>query len=361
MGAGSAAEVNLRAADIANMGFAEAAGVPVVLCADIDRGGVIAALVGTHAVITEAERARIKGYVINKFRGDVTLFDDGLTEISERTKWPALGVLPYFEKAKLLPAEDAVALDNASATARATPRADGQIHIAVPRLSRIANFDDLDPLAAEPDVMVSVVEAGRPLPLDADVILLPGSKSTLADLEHLREQGWDIDIKAHHRRGGLVVGLCGGYQMLGRSVADPEGIEGPAGEVPGLGLLDVTTVIGGDKSLIAVTGKALPGGEPVTGYEMHMGVTEGPDTDRPWLQLDPDRNDGARSADGRVMASYVHGVFASDDFRRAFLGALRDGRATTTAYDTQVEATLDELAAHLETHLDLNALLAAAE
>jgi len=356
-GAGSPAEINLRAGDIANMGFAEAAGVPVVLCADIDRGGVIAALVGTHAVVTEAERARIKGYVINKFRGDVTLFDEGLREISERTGWPAFGVLPYFDKAKRLPAEDAVALDNAAAVARKG----GEIHIAVPRLSRIANFDDLDPLAAEPDVLVSVVEAGRPLPLDADVILLPGSKSTLADLKHLREQGWDIDIAAHHRRGGMVLGLCGGYQMLGRSVADPEGIEGPAGEVPGLGLLDVTTVIGGDKSLIAVTGKALPGGEPVTGYEMHMGVTEGPDTDRPWLQLDPDRNDGARSADGRVMASYVHGVFASDDFRRAFLGALRDGRATTTAYDTQVEATLDELAAHLETHLDLNALLAAAE
>ncbi|MEK9753979.1 MAG: cobyric acid synthase [Rhodospirillaceae bacterium] len=355
-GAGSPAEVNLRAGDIANMGFAEAADVPVVLAADIERGGVIAQLVGTHALMPDAERARVRGYVVNKFRGDAALFDDGLRIITKRTQWPALGLVPHFIDAKLLPAEDAMALDDSARHAKAG----GAIRIAVPRLSRIANFDDLDPLAAEPDVSVSIVEPGHPLPLDADAILLPGSKSTLSDLADLRAQGWDIDVLAHHRRGGIVVGLCGGYQMLGRTVADPDGIEGPPGEVAGLGLLDVTTVIGGDKSLVAVSGRALPGGEAVAGYEMHMGRTLGPDTGRPWLELEGGRSDGAQSADGRVMASYVHGVFAADEFRGAFLARLRTGRSSDVAYEALVEATLDKLAAHLEAHIDIEALLAAA-
>jgi adenosylcobyric acid synthase len=355
-GAGSPAEINLRAGDIANMGFAEAADVPVVLAADIDRGGVIAQLVGTHALMTEAERARTRGYIVNKFRGDASLFDDGLAIISERTGWPAIGLVPHFADARLLPAEDAMALDSGERRGHGV----GEIRIAVPRLSRIANFDDLDPLAAEPDVTVSIVDAGKPLPLDADVILIPGSKSTLSDLRDLRAQGWDIDIAAHHRRGGLVVGLCGGYQMLGGLVADPDGIEGPPGEVAGLGLLDVATVIGGDKSLVAVSGRVLPGGEAVAGYEMHMGRTQGADTARPWVELADGRTDGAVSADGRVMACYVHGLFASDDFRHAFLGRIRDGRAGTLAYEAGVEATLDKLAAHLEAHLDIEALLAIA-
>jgi adenosylcobyric acid synthase len=354
-GAGSPAEVNLRAGDIANMGFAEAAGVPVVLVADIDRGGVIASLVGTHAVLTEAEHERVAGYVVNKFRGDASLFDDGLAIITERTGWPAFGLVPHFEGAHRLPAEDAMSLD----ARHHGGGAEGAIKIAVPRLSRIANFDDLDPLAAEPDVTIEIVEAGRALPGDADVVLLPGSKSTLADLRHLRDQGWDIDIAAHHRRGGMVVGLCGGYQMLGRRVADPDGIEGPPGATEGLGLLDVETVIGGDKSLLAVEGRAATG-EAVVGYEMHMGVTTGSDTDRPWLTLEAGRPDGAISADGRVMATYVHGLFAADGFRHAFLTQLRAGRAEGAAYQAGVEAALDDLAAHLETHLDIEGLLAAA-
>ena len=354
-GAGSPAEVNLRAGDIANMGFAEVAGVPVVLVADIDRGGVIASLVGTHAVLTDAERARVAGYIVNKFRGDATLFDDGLRIITERTQWPAFGLVPHFEGAHRLPAEDAMSLD----ARHAGGGAPGAIKIAVPRLSRIANFDDLDPLAAEPDVSIEIVEAGRALPGDADVVLLPGSKSTLADLRHLRSQGWDIDIAAHHRRGGMVVGLCGGYQMLGRRVADPDGIEGPPGATEGLGLLDVETVIGGDKSLLAVEGRAVTG-EAVVGYEMHMGVTTGSDTARPWLTLDAGRPDGAVSADGRVMATYVHGLFAADGFRHAFLSGLRAGRGEGAAYQAGVEAALDDLAAHLEAHLDADALLAAA-
>ena len=223
-GAGSPAEINLRDGDIANMGFAEAAGVPVVLVADIDRGGVIASLVGTWTVLDAGERASLRGYIINKFRGDPGLFDSGLRIITERTGLPSFGVVPWLEAARRLPAEDAVVLDRANATEAERP-----IRVAVPRLPRIANFDDLDPLAAEPDVSVAFVHSGRALPGDADLIVLPGSKATVADLAALRAEGWDIDIVAHLRRGGLVLGLCGGYQMLGTRIRDPLGIEGPPG------------------------------------------------------------------------------------------------------------------------------------
>lgn len=350
-GAGSPAEINLRPADIANMGFAEAADVPVVLIGDIDRGGVIAQIVGTHTVVDEADRARLAGFIVNKFRGDPTLFDDGMRMIAERTGLTALGLVPYFDAARVLPKEDAMALDNREVTHG------GDIKIAVPRLPRISNFDDLDPLMAEPDVTVDVVEPGSPMPADADVILLPGSKATLADLEALKTEGWDIDIAAHHRRGGLIVGLCGGYQMLGNTVADPDGIEGPPGTVAGLGLLDINTIMGGDKSLRDMSGTETLTGAPITGYEMHIGRTTGPDADRPWLRLLDGRADGAISADGRIMAGYLHGVFASDAFRRAFLDRLRDGRTHEIDYERTVEETLDGLADHLERHLDIDGLI----
>ncbi len=350
-GAGSPAEVNLRAADIANMGFADAAGVPVVLIGDIDRGGVIAQVVGTYAVISESDRAHLAGFVINKFRGDPSLFDDGMKIIAEQTGLKPLGLVPYFADARVLPKEDAMALDNRGAVDS------GDIVIAVPRLPRIANFDDLDPLAAEPDVRVDIIEMGTALPGDADIVLLAGSKATLADLKALREAGWDIDIAAHHRRGGLVVGLCGGYQMLGRTLADPDGIEGAPETADGLGLLDVSTVIGGDKSLLEVAGSERLTGAAVSGYEMHMGRTTGADTQRPWLTMNDGRTDGAVSADGRVMAGYLHGIFASDDFRHAFLARLRDGRSSDIDYAARVDAALDGLAAHLEMHMDLDGLL----
>ncbi len=350
-GAGSPAEVNLRAGDIANMGFAEAADLPVILVADIDRGGVIATLVGSHAVLGEAEAGRIAGYVINKFRGDVSLFDEGLAIITARTGWPSLGVVPFFPEASKLPAEDAVALSRAEAV---QGRA---IKVAVPQLARIANFDDLDPLIAEPDVAVDFVEAGRALPGDADLVILPGSKATLADLDFLRAQGWDIDLAAHLRRGGRVLGICGGYQMLGRRVSDPEGIEGPMGvAADGLGLLDVETVLTGDKALKEVRGIHLESAAALHGYEMHVGVTEGPGLTRPFLDLDG-RWEGAVSADGKVAGCYLHGLFAADAFRAAFLGALKDRAASGLAYDAQVEAVLDQLAAHLEAHLDLERVL----
>lgn len=352
-GAGSPAEVNLRENDIANMGFALAAEVPVALVGDVDRGGVIASLVGTAALLTEPERSLTRGFVINKFRGDATLFDGANTVIEERTGWAALGLVPWFEGARLLPDEDGVALDSAAVAAPAPARA---IRIAVPRLPRISNTDDLDPLRAEPDIAVDLVPPGRALPGDADLLLLPGSKATRGDLAALHAQGWVLDIAAHVRRGGWLVGLCGGYQMLGRRVADPDGIEGPPGETPGLGLLDVETVMGQAKRLVRAQGRAQEGGETVAGYEMHMGRTTGPDTARPLLSLESGP-DGARSADGRVMGCYLHGLFAADGFRRGFLARLRSRETAGIAYEALVEETLDALGAHLETHLDLDRLL----
>ena len=350
-GAGSPAEINLRAGDIANMGFAEAADVPVILVGDIDRGGVIASLVGTHAVLEPAERDRIKAFLINRFRGDASLFEDGLQAIARRTGWASLGIVPFFADAGRLPAEDVLGL---SADA---PKQGATIRIAVPLLPRIANFDALDPLRAEPDVEVAIVEPGRALPGDCDLVLLPGSKSTIADLKALRREGWDTDILAHRRRGGAVLGLCGGFQMLGTRIADPDGVEGPPASVPGLGLLAAETVLSGDKRTVPVAGRHLESGESVSGYEIHLGRTAGPDCARAFLEIEG-LSDGAVSPDGLVAGTYAHGLFASDGFRRAFLARL--GGRSSGAYEAGVEAALDGLAAHLAAHLDLDAILAIA-
>ena len=355
-GAGSPAEVNLRPGDIANMGFAEAADLSVVLIADVERGGAIAGIVGTLALLSAGERARIRGYVINKFRGDPALFEDAIEIIKSHSGLDCFGIVPFFEAARRLPKEDAMSLDSG----REDPDKGAAVKIAVPRLSRIANFDDLDPLAAEPKVTVEVIEPGKPLPGDADVVVIPGSKSTLADLGVIRDQGWDVDIAAHRRRSGLVVGLCGGYQILGQHIADPDGIEGPPSEAEGLGLLDVETVIAGDKALIERCGVEVETGKSIKGYEMHIGDTSGPGLDRPWLTLEDGRSEGARSTDGRVMGTYLHGIFAADGFRHAFLGRICQGEFEGVAYEAMIEETLDALAAHLEEHLDLDALLAAA-
>lgn len=345
-GAGSPAEVNLRAGDIANMGFASAAQVPVVLVGDIDRGGVIAQLVGTHAILPPEDEVLIKGFTINKFRGDPTLFAEGMDIIAARTNWAPLGIIPWFADAWKLPAEDV--MDIAS-------RKGGAIKIAVPRLNRIANFDDLDPLTATPDVTVDIIEAGRPLPGDADLVIIPGSKSTIADLAHFRAQGWDVDLHAHVRRGGHVLGVCGGYQMLGREVVDDDGIEGAPARVAGLGLLDVRTVMVPQKRLALSNATYLPTGDAVSGYEIHIGVTDGPDCARAWLSLDG-RHEGAKSADGRIMGCYLHGLFAADAFRAAFLADI--GKPVTHHdYGQSVEDTLDALADHLEAHMDIDQLL----
>ena len=349
-GAGSPAEVNLREGDIANMGFAEAADLPVLLVGDIDRGGVIASIVGTMKLLPASEAARIKGYLINKFRGDPSLFEDGLVTIERATGLKSVGVVPWFERAHLLPAEDAVALNGYRA------HGEGAIRIVVPRLPRISNFDDLDPLRAEPDVRVELVEPGHALPADADLILLPGSKSTICDLQALRTAGWDIDIKAHARRGGRVLGLCGGYQMLGQRLDDPDGTEGPSGAVDGLGLLQVETRLGGDKALVEVTGRDRASGQSVRGYEMHIGRTSGADCARPMLDLQS-RPDGAVSTDGHIMGTYLHGIFAGDGFRHAFLNSLRARQQSGVAYEALVDQVLDALADHLARHLDTGRIL----
>ena len=350
-GAGSPAEINLRAGDIANMGFARAANVPVVLVGDIDRGGVIAAVVGTRAVLDPEDAAMIRGFLINKFRGDPALFADGYAQIEERSGWRGYGLIPWLRDAARLPSEDAVVLERSAHTR------EGRTLIACPMLPRIANFDDLDPLKLEPGVSLAMVPPGQPLPGDAALVILPGSKATIADLAALREQGWDIDLLAHHRRGGAVLGICGGYQMLGRTIADPEGIEGPATTAAGLGLLDVETVMTRDKALRPARGMAL--GATIEGYEMHMGVTTGPDTARPFAALESGP-DGALALDGRVFGTYLHGLFASTALRRALLA--RVGIASTGAdYAASVDAALDAIADELETHVDIPALIALAQ
>ncbi len=350
-GAGSPAEVNLRAGDIANMGFAIASGTPVVLTGDIDRGGVIAQLVGTQAVLDPADAAMIRGFLINKFRGDTSLFDDGYRLIANRTGWQGLGVIPWFADAHKLPAEDAADLGGTRGT--------GQFLIAVPHLNRIANFDDLDPLAQEPGVTLKIVKPGQPLPVEADLIILPGSKATIADLAHFRAQGWDIDLAAALRRGAKVLGLCGGYQMLGREIADPDGIEGKPASVPGLGLLDLTTVMTADKRVTETTALHPASGTRVRGYEIHIGRTDGPGRSHPMFTVNG-QPEGAIRADGRVMGSYLHGMFTEDAFRRAFLASL-GATPGNVSYDATVEATLDALADHLAAHVDSPRLLALAQ
>ncbi len=394
-GAGSAAEVNLRTSDIANMGFARAAGVPVILVGDIDRGGVIAQIVGTRAVLDPPDAALIEGFLVNKFRGDPALFQPGMDLIAERTGWAALGLIRYFREAGRLPAEDAVALD------RRNTVVGGATVVAVPRLRHIANFDDLDPLLAEPSLRVVMVGPGQALPGDAALVILPGSKATLSDLEDFRRNGWDIDLRAHVRRGGRVLGLCGGYQMLGRLVSDPDGIEGPPGSSPGLGLLEVETVLTGEKKLTEVrgvsgslqpscspqpscslqpswpglsgqplaaraggAGQDKPGhdamaGVPFHGYEMHVGRTDGPDCSRPFLRFDDGRTDGAMSADGRIRATYVHGLFA-DDAQRAALLTWFGASAGAFSYEADIERVLDAVADHLARDIDLDCLLSLA-
>ena len=343
-GAGSASEVNLRAADIANMGFARAADVPVVLLGDIDRGGVIASLVGTQAVIDPADAAMIVGFIVNRFRGDPSLFAEGMKDIERRTGWPALGLLPYFAEAHRLPAEDALGLP--------TARRGSGVKIAVLAYPRIANFDDFDPLRLEPGVETVFVRPGEAIPGDAALVILPGSKATIADLAALRANGWDIDLVAHVRRGGHVLGICGGYQMLGRSVADPQGIEGLPSTVEGLGLLPVDTVLEGDKVLLEVAGAA--GGVPFKGYEMHIGRTTGDTT--PLLALDG-HDQGA--VKGRIAGCYIHGLLTDDRQRRHWLEKL-GAQASGFDYEADVDATLDLLADHIEKHIDCDRLLALA-
>jgi adenosylcobyric acid synthase len=351
-GAGSPAEINLRQNDIANMGFASAASVPVILVGDIDRGGVIAQLVGTNAVLRDSDRDLIEGFIVNKFRGDMGLFDEGYEFIKSRTNWEGFGVLPYFKDAWRLPAEDALDIVSHS------PKASTHYKIACLCLSRMANFDDLDPLSQEAEIELIMIKAGQAIPADIDLVLIPGSKSTIDDLSFLREQGWDIDLKAHHRRGGSILGICGGYQMLGTKICDPDGIEGAAGEIEGLGFLQIQTVMQAGKTVRVVSATHFATSLEIKGYEIHLGETSGADCARPFAVIDG-RNEGACSQDGRVQGSYVHGLFSQDRFRKAFLDKL--GMSVSGfSYDVQIEDTLDRLADHIETYLNVDKIFAIA-
>jgi adenosylcobyric acid synthase len=308
-------------------------------------------------VIDPDDAKLIAGFIVNKMRGDPSLFASGMNFVAERTGWAPIGLVPHFRDAHRLPAEDVYGLEAspASAPGQAGPR----LRIVVPLLPHIANFDDLDPLRLEPGVELVLLRNGAPLPADTDLVILPGSKATIADLAALRAFGWDADIIAHHRRGGRVLGLCGGYQMLGHSVSDPDGIEGPPGSIEGLGLIAVTTELAGDKSLVAVKGRTVADDVAVAGYEMHIGRTIGEGTQRPLLRLDDGRLDGAISADGRAAGTYLHGFFSDDAQRAAWLARL-GAPPSSLGYEALVEQTLDALAAHLETNLDVEKLLSLA-
>jgi adenosylcobyric acid synthase len=345
-GAGSPAEINLRARDIANMGFAEGVDCPVILIADIDRGGVFAHLVGTLALLSESERARVQGFVINRFRGDIALLQSGLDWLTDYTGKPVLGVLPYL-KGLHLEAEDAVARDQGD-------KRGAGLRVAVPVLPRISNHTDFDPLRLHPGVDLRLVGPGEPIPA-ADLILLPGSKSVAADLDWLRHQGWAAAISRHLRYGGKLIGICGGFQMLGQAIHDPLGLEGVPGSTEGLGLLDFETTLAADKRLTNVSGRLAVGDAPVTGYEIHAGVTTGPALGRPAVYLDGG-TDGAISADGQILGTYLHGLFESPSACDALLAWAGLDRPQTRDYAALREAAIERLADAVEAHLDTAAL-----
>ncbi len=342
-GAGSPAEINLRAGDIANMGFAEAVDCPVILIADIDKGGVFAHLVGTLALLSASEQARVQGFVINRFRGDIALLQPGLDWLEQRTGKPVLGVLPYLMDFHL-EAEDAIDV-------RQSGKAGDALTVVVPVLPRISNHTDFDPLRLHPQVDLQFVGPGQPVP-PADLIILPGSKSVRADLTWLRANGWEAAIQKHLRYGGKLLGICGGLQMLGTRIVDPLGLEGPAGESEALGLLDIDTVLEADKQLRNVTGRLLPGGVPVSGYEIHAGVSSGPALEQPAVQLDDGRCDGAISADGQVLGTYLHGLFEGPEVCAALLRWAGLDAVETVDYHALRERDIERLADLVETHLD---------
>ncbi|AZL67473.1 cobyric acid synthase [Pseudomonas oryziphila] len=342
-GAGSPAEINLRAGDIANMGFAEAVDCPVILVADINRGGVFAHLVGTLELLSPSEQARVEGFVINRFRGDIALLQPGLDWLEQRTGKPVLGVLPFVTDLHL-EAEDGIDV-------RQAVKGERLLKVIVPVLPRISNHTDFDPLRLHPQVDLQFIGPGQPIP-PADLIILPGSKSVRGDLAQLRARGWDTAIARHLRYGGKLIGICGGLQMLGREVHDPLGLEGPAGSSAGLGLLDYETVLEAEKQLRNVSGTLALEQSPIAGYEIHAGVTRGPALEHPAVQLQDGRCDGAISADGQILATYLHGLFEGSQSCAALLrwAGLADVQAID--YEALRERDIERLADLVEQHLD---------
>ncbi|BDU23110.1 cobyric acid synthase [Dyella sp. GSA-30] len=346
-GAGSPAEINLRDRDIANMGYAEVVDCPVILVADIDRGGVFAHLVGTLALLSPSEQQRVAGFVINRFRGDIALLQPGLDWLERETGKPVLGVLPYLHGLQL-EAEDAMPRER-------VPNATARLRVAVPALPRISNHTDFDALRAHPQIDFRFVGPGEAWP-SCDLIVLPGSKSTRADLAWLRAQGWDTAIARHLRYGGKLIGICGGLQMLGRAVHDPHGIEGEAGSSDGLGWLDLETTLEPGKQLRQVSGSLALDDATVRGYEIHCGISSGPDLQRPSSRLEDGRVDGATSVDGQVLGSYLHGLFDAPEAQAALLrwAGVQDAVAVDMAAEREV--SLDRLADTIDAHMDTAAL-----
>ncbi|MRI31926.1 cobyric acid synthase CobQ [Endozoicomonas sp. OPT23] len=353
-GAGSPAEINLRDRDIANMGFAEKADCPVIIIADIDKGGVFAHLYGTLKLLSESEQNRVAGFVINRFRGDIKLLESGLDWLEETTGKPVLGVLPYLHGLHL-EAEDAV-------ESQQVKQSDNNIlNVAVPILTRVSNHTDFDPLRLHPDVNLQLVRKGQPIPA-CDLIIIPGTKNTRTDLNFLRENGWDEDIQKHLRYGGKLMGVCGGYQMLGQFIHDPEGIESESGSSSGLGYLDFETTMVRKKTLKQVKGKlTFPGKQPVTvtGYEIHAGETSGTALEQPLIRLleGSDDVDGVLSADEQIFGSYLHGIFETAEACEEILVWAGKKHKSETDYRSLKEEGIDRMADAVEQNLNMNKIM----
>ena len=345
-GAGSPAEINLRDRDIANMGFAEQVDCPVILIADIDRGGVFAHLVGTLALLSESEQDRIKGFVINRFRGDISLLESGLEWLEKETGKPVLGVLPYLHGLHL-EAEDAI-------NSQQTEAKQGALKVIVPVLPRISNHTDFDPLRLHPQVDLEFIGPNQVIPA-ADLIILPGTKSVRADLHHLLNSNWHNAIHKHLRYGGKLLGICGGFQMLGEEIHDPNGIESEAGTSKGLGLLEMATQLAEQKQLRNVSGHTLLNNSALSGYEIHAGVSEGKALQTPFCHIG-DTTDGAISDDQQIIGTYIHGLFEQPETCKELLKWAGLKNVENIDYHALREHDLNRLAETVEQHMDTNKL-----
>ena len=346
-GAGSPAEINLRKNDIANMGFATKAKIPVIIIGDIDRGGVIAQIVGTKEVLSIQDRKLVVGFIINKFRGNYSLFKEGYDFICKKTQWNGYGVLPYFDKCYRFPAEDS--FDIKFKTKK------NSFKIICLQLSRISNFDDLDPLAQEPGITVQMLKRGEKIPNDADFVIIPGSKSTIDDIIFIKENNWDLDLKNHLKKGKPILGICAGFQILGKEVNDPNNIESKQKKIKGLGFLNVSTYMQREKKTIKVSACHLESGFIFDGFEIHLGETIGPDCKKPFSKIEG-RYEGAISKDGLVMGSYVHGMFKNNQFRSFFLKK-NFGIESNYNYDKNLDLALDEFSNLISKNIQVQKLL----